>query len=362
MKKVLFILDNFDGGGAERVFANIANGFVNNNITVEFLLGQKKGVYLKSLNKAIPVMEVGGTSFASYLGNFPRIFTKNNYTHIFTASHYAGAAAIISKKITQISGKIYLTHHYAHPQSRQLKHLKGDAVLKLIHVFITPFADKIIAVSNGSLAWLRKFSHHDLPQATFIYNPVFDDTIYEMAAERVCFPVETVNKIVLLNVGRLAEQKDQITLIKAFCHFRQTYPDALLFILGEGPMRSVLEAHIKVKNLGDSVFLMGFQPNPYKWMATCDVFILSSIFEGFGNVLVEAMALGKTVVSTNCPSGPEEILNGGEYGYLCPVEDPMSLSNAISKAIKSPLDKDVIRATCQQYKINEIVKKYIELL
>jgi glycosyltransferase involved in cell wall biosynthesis len=362
MRKVLFILDNLEGGGAERVFANIANGFVENNIVVEFLLGQKKGVYLKILNPSIPVIEVGGTSFASYLGSFPRIFRKNNYTHIFTASHYTGAAAIISKKITRIPGKIYLTHHYAHPQVRQLKHLKGDVVLKLIHGFITPFADKIIAVSKGSLAWLRKFSQHELPQATFIYNPVFDDAIYEMAAERVHFPVETNNKIILLNVGRLAEQKDQVTLIKAFCHFRQIYPNALLFILGEGPMRSVLEAHIKENNLGDSVFLMGFQPNPYKWMATCDVFILSSIFEGFGNVLVEAMAFGKTVVSTNCPSGPEEILNGGESGYLCPVKDHVALSNAISKAIMSPLDKDVIRAACQQYKINEIVKKYIELL
>lgn len=362
MKKILFILDNLEGGGAERVFVNIANGFHENNIPVGFLVGKKAGVYLNILHPNIPVMEVGGTSLINYLGSFPGIFKKNNYTHIFTASHYAATAAIISKKITRIGGKIYLTHHYAHPESRKLKHLKGDIILKLIHFFITPHADKIIAVSKGSLEWLRKFSHHSLPNATFIYNPVFDNTIYSLAEEKVDFPVDIGGKKVLLSVGRLAEQKDPVTLIKAFCNFQQAFPDVVLFILGTGPLQAMLENYIKEQNLGTSVYLMGFQPNPYKWMAKCDVFILSSIHEGFGNVIAEAMAFGKTVVSTNCPSGPDEILNKGEFGYLCPVNDPLALSNAISKAIAKPLDKAIISAASQQYRVSEIVKKYIEVL
>jgi len=362
MRKVLFILDNLEGGGAERVFVNIANGFVENNISVEFLVGEKKGIYFRILNPAIPVIEAGGVSLIKYLRVFPRIFRKNNYTHIFTASHYSATAAIISKKITRIPGKIYLTHHYAHPESRALKHIKGDAILKLIHVFISPQADKIIAVSKGSLDWLRKFSNHSLPQGTFIYNPVFDDSIYSLAEEEVEFPIDVKGKIVLLNVGRLSEQKDQLTLIKAFVIFKQTHSNALLFILGTGPLKAVLENYIKENNLSAFVFLMGFEPNPYKWMARCNVFILSSIYEGFGNVLVEAMALGKTVVSTNCPSGPDEILKGGEFGYVCPVMDPVALSNAITSAIEAPLDKDRIIETSRQYRISEIVKKYIEIL
>jgi len=362
MRKVLFILDDLEGGGAERVFVNIANGFVQNNIAVEFLTGNKLGIYLNILNPAIPVMEVGGKSLLSYLTVFPQIFRKNNYTHIFTASHYAATAAIISKKLTRITGKIYLTHHYAHPAVRQLKYLKGDAILKLIHFFVTPHANKIIAVSKGSLEWLRKFSHHPLQQATFIYNPVFDDAIYSLAAEPVNFPIAVRDKILLLHVGRLAVQKDHITLIGAFRIFKQTHANAVLFILGTGPLQSMLENYIGTNELSSCVFLIGFESNPYKWMAKCDVLILSSVFEGFGNVLVEAMALGKTVVSTNCPSGPEEILNKGEFGYLCPVKDPFELSNAISKAVASPFDKDLIKAYSQQYRINTIVKKYIEIL
>lgn len=362
MRKVLFILNDLGGGGAERVFVNIANAFAANNITVEFLVGKKKGIYLDILNPSIQVIEVGGTSLLKYLSTIPRIFNTNNYTHIFTASHYTSTAAIISKKITGQPGKIYLTHHYSFPESRQLKHMKGDAILKLIHFFITPYAHKIIAVSKGSLEWLRKFSHHKLQQGTFIYNPVFDDAIYSLAAEHVNFPIEIIDKTVLLNVGRLAEQKDHLTLIKAFSILKQTHPNAVLFILGTGALQSMLEKYIKEHDLSSFVFLMGFEPNPYKWMAKCDVLILSSLFEGFGNVLVEAMALGKTVVSTNCPSGPAEILQNGALGYLCPVKDPVEMSKAIAKAIQTPIDKEILIQATYQYRISEIVKKYLEIL
>ena len=110
------------------------------------------------------------------------------------------------------------------------------------------------------------------------------------------------------------------------------------------------------------MFLKGFEINPYKWMARCNVFILSSIYEGFGNVLVEAMALGKTVVSTNCPSGPSEILQNGKYGYMCNVNDPMGLAASIIKAIQNPIDENILRLTSYQFRSTEIVKKYIEIL
>ncbi len=362
MKKVLLILEDLSGGGAERVFVNIANVFAANNIEVEFLLGNKTGVYLQILDPSIPVREVGGTSLLKYLRSFPKIFKENKYTHIFTASHYPATAAIVAKKITGITAKIYHTHHYAQPSSRGLKHLKGDTILKLLHFFIIPYADKIIAVSNGALQWVRKFSHRKLPQGSFIYNPIFDDTIYSLAKETVNFPVSIQDKIVLLNVGRLAEQKDQLTLLKAFLIVRKAHPHVVLFILGMGPLQLLLENFITEHKLNSSVFLIGFEANPYKWMDKCDVFILSSQYEGFGNVLVEAMALGKTVVSTNCIAGPEEILNKGEFGYLCPVKNPGEMATAISNAIVAPFDPDIIKQTSQQYRIGNIVKQYIDIL
>jgi glycosyltransferase involved in cell wall biosynthesis len=332
------------------------------NIHVVFLLGEKKGVYLNLLNSSIPILETGGTTFYHYLRAFPKYFKTGGYSHIFTATHYTGAAAIISKKISGVSANIYFTHHYSHPEKRPLKHLKGDLILKFIHYFITPHAFKIIAVSKGSLVWLRKFSRHPLPQGIYIHNPVFDDTIYSLAKEPIDLPTQITNKIILMAVGRLSEQKDHLTLLKAFIIFKQSHPTALLFILGTGPLQSELEDFISQHKISSSVFLSGFQPNPYQWISKCNVFVLSSLYEGFGNVIVEAMALGKTVVSTDCPSGPAEILQDGKLGYLCPVNDPYALSSAILKALNLPYSSNLLKEASQQYTVQAIVKKYIEIL
>ncbi len=362
MKKILFILNDLRGGGAERVFVNIANGFHQNNIPVAFLVGEKEGVYINLLNPVIPIAETGGSTFYKYLISFPAIFKKQEYTHILTAGDYASAAAILTKKLTGISAKIIVTHHYNLPANRAFKHWKGDWVAKLIHQFIFPDADKIIAVSKGSLAWLRKHSNNKLSQAIYLYNPVFDDSIYKKANESVHYPIDTNGKIILVNAGRLQEQKDQLTLLAAFTILKKSNSKFVLFILGDGPLKQDLESYIDEHHLRQDVFLMGFDPNPYKWMNACQVFVSSSISEGFGNVLVEAIALGKTIVSTNCPSGPAEILQNGAFGYLCPVQNPQALATTILKAVNSPLDPTLLKAASQQYTVDEIVKQYIEIL
>ncbi|MDO9373194.1 MAG: glycosyltransferase [Ferruginibacter sp.] len=362
MKKVLFILDNLEGGGAERVFVNIANGFVKEHIDVEFLLGKRQGIYQGILDKSIPVHEVGGMSLLKYIRFFPAFFRQHKYTHIFTASHYPAAAAILAKKMSSVNAKIYQTHHFSHPPRRELKYLKGDLLLKAIYFFLTPAAHKIIAVSKGSLSWLRRFSHRSLRQAMHIYNPVFDESIYEKAKEPLTMPVSTEGRTILLNIGRLSEQKDQLTLIKAFQLYLKYDPQAILFIVGTGPLQSQLESYIKTYELQKEVILAGFQDNPYNWILACDVFVLSSKYEGFGNVIVEAMALGKTVVSTDCPSGPAEILEDGRLGFLCPVGEPVLLAEAIRKGVTCQLDSTLLGEVSKQYMTPAIIQQYIAVL
>jgi len=117
---------------------------------------------------------------------------------------------------------------------------------------------------------------------------------------------------------------------------RQKVPDAVLWILGEGPDRPALEQQIADLSLGDSVRLLGFRDNPYSYMASADLFVLSSIFEGFGNVVAEALACGTAVVATDCPYGPSEIITDGVSGLLVPPRDPAALAEAIVRVLTDP--------------------------
>lgn len=361
-KKVLFVLNNLEGGGAEKMMVKIMNGFVLNGITVHLLLGKKTGIHLNTLHQSIKVDEAGGQSFFRYFRHFLQVFKANNYTHIFSIGYQTSSAALFAKKFSSTKTKIYSTHHFAYPAHRPVKYWKGDLLLKMYYYFLFPSADKIIAVSKGALAWLKKFSGRKLPQGIVIYNPAVDDSIRQKAAEPFSLPVQAQGKKILLTVGRLNVEKDHSTLLRAFAIHKLKYPLSILIIIGEGPLKDNLAQQIKQLGLQQDVLLFGFQENPYKWMAACDVFILSSQFEGFGNVLAEAMSLGKTIVSTNCPVGPAEILDNGKFGYLCPVADPIAMAEAIEKAIEYPLEKEMLVNASRAFHLEIALEKYLQTL
>ncbi len=361
MKKVLFVLPNLGGGGAERVFVNIANGFFANGIETELLLGKKEGVYLDILQASIIVRELGTTSFYGYLKKLPAFLRKNRYSHIFTTSDYLNVALIIVKKLYNLTPVIILNQQYSNPFSAAFRFSKENFVLTLIHRFVTPRADKIVAASHDGLKWLNQKTKSKLPHAVVIPNAVFDDNIYTKAEEKISFPFDKNGKKILLNIGRLVKQKDHITLIKGFklLHAEENY---ILIILGTGPEEALLKNLIRNLKLEEKVFLIGFDANPYRWINNCDLFVLSSINEGFGNVIVEAMALGKTTVSTDCPTGPSEILKKGKLGFLCKVNDPDAIANAIRQGMNSPLNPTILVEESKQYHTDNIIRSFINIL
>ncbi len=154
--------------------------------------------------------------------------------------------------------------------------------------------------------------------------------------------------------------KDFSVLIRAFAKVRAKR-DCRLVILGEGELRPELEALVRELDVQDSVQLPGFVNNPYAWMSRAELFVLSSAWEGFGNVLVEAMACGATVVSTDCPSGPSEILEGGKWGPLVPVGDVDALAERMLEALSSPTDVNA-KLRARDFDYAAIVGQYIETL
>jgi glycosyltransferase involved in cell wall biosynthesis len=166
---------------------------------------------------------------------------------------------------------------------------------------------------------------------------------------------------VILGVGRLAKQKDFSTLLKAFAQVRAVRT-ARLMILGEGRKRAQLETLVRTLGIADDVALPGFVPNPFPYMAHASVFVLCSAWEGLPGALVEAMACGCPVVSTDCPSGPAEILAEGVYGPLVPVKAITALARAILSVLAAPPDRAWLRARAEMFAVERVADRYLEVL
>ncbi|NJS16372.1 MAG: glycosyltransferase [Nostocaceae cyanobacterium CSU_2_110] len=166
---------------------------------------------------------------------------------------------------------------------------------------------------------------------------------------------------VFLAVGRLTEQKDFSTLIKAFSLVRKEKL-ARLIILGEGEARGQLEATIKNLGISEDVLLPGFTDNPYAYMYNANAFVLSSRWEGLPTVLIEAMACGCPVVATDCPSGPQEILAAGKYGELVCCGDVLALSKAMLNVLDNPINSEILTQRTQDFSFDKAVSRYLELI
>jgi len=194
-----------------------------------------------------------------------------------------------------------------------------------------------------------------------IHNPVEIERIQKDMTAPVDHPwIKDHAAPVILAAGRLTEQKDYPTLLRAFAQLRAQRP-ARLIILGQGEEKARLTALAIALGLAPDTDLVGFQDNPFAWMSRCDLYVLSSAWEGFGNVLVEAMVCGARVVSTDCPSGPNEILENGRWGRLVPVGDAGALAQAMAEALDDANPPDA-RDRVTAFRSEALIDQYAQVL
>jgi glycosyltransferase involved in cell wall biosynthesis len=225
-----------------------------------------------------------------------------------------------------------------------------------------PQADRIIAISHGVGEDVLRQGGCEPSQLFVIHNPAVDADLEKRALEPPGHPwLVDGGPPVVLGVGRLVPQKDFETLLRAFARVRAEMP-ARLLILGEGREHERLRELAAGLGLGADVDLPGFDPNPVSAMARAGTFVLSSAWEGFGNVVVEALATGCPVVSTDCPSGPGEILDGGRFGRLVPVGDAEALAEALLATLREPGDPDERRARAAVFAVDVVAERYLEVL
>jgi glycosyltransferase involved in cell wall biosynthesis len=364
---VVIFLPSLEGGGAERVGLNLAIAFAQQGFDVEIVLQNAIGQYLSQVPNGLRVVDLQVSGPRSNLQSLAG-YLKRRRPDVLLAMLDNWNVAGLAKRLAGVQTQIIASAHNMPSVDMNLApNLKSRIKLGLMR-WAYGFADDFVAVSQGVAAEAQTLLGLPKSRVRVIYNPLVTPELTTLAqAPLMDSRSKTIGHPwfapdappVILGVGRLTAQKDFPTLIRAFAQIRQQRP-ARLMILGEGPLRAELTALIASLNLTDDVCLAGFQENPYAYLARSAVFAFSSAWEGFGNVIVEALAVGTPVVSTDCRSGPAEIL-GADYGRLVPVGDAAALAAAVLAVLAAPPDPAAGQARSADFTIATIAAQYRDL-
>lgn len=358
----LFFIRSMSGGGAQRVMVRLASGFVDAGHTVNVVTLNKSGPFLKEMQDGVTINELPTKKLITSLPYLVYYLIKNKQDAIIVTEPASNVVLIVSKIIAFNKSKLFIREGlFPSVAIKETPHMATKIAYKLAP-YIYRYADCIIAIANDMADDIKRFLKvpHDKVQV-ISYNPVVTTELFRLSEQEPDHKWFEDDVPIILGVGRLDKQKDFETLIKSFALLRREYKSRLM-IIGEGPERNNLQKIIDESGWGADISLIGFRSNPFSAMARCTVFVLPSRYEGQPNVLVEALACNATVVSTDCPSGPREILSDGKYGKLVPVGDHVRMAEAILHAAKNPLNKEMLTERAQQYTVHKSSQLYIETI
>jgi glycosyltransferase involved in cell wall biosynthesis len=361
---VSVFLPKLAGGGAERAMLHLAQGFAERGLRTDLVVAESGGTFMNMLPPQVRLVDLQARSpvVVSKTLALRRYLQQEQPEALFSALDIASSATW-AKRLAGVSTRVMMcVQTNLSQQFRDHQpHLGGKIRPHLVRWFY-PWADRIIAASKGVALDLAHMSQMAPEQIDVVYNPVLTPEVaakIQMPVDHPWFAPE--EPPVILGVGRLVTQKDFPTLIRAFAIVRQQC-NARLMILGEGNQRPSLEALVRELGVEADVALPGFVENPYAYMAHASVFALSSIFEGFGNVVAEALAAGTPVVSTDCESGPAEILANGKYGKLVPMQDAEAMAAAIASTLHQPRNSNLLRQRAKAFSLDAVTDQYLQIL
>ncbi|SMO90577.1 glycosyltransferase [Halorubrum cibi] len=352
---ITLFIGNLTIGGAEQVTVNLANQLVENGHQVEVLVVTEQGKLINELSSSIefsvlPIdrMRWSVVPLACHLRR-----TQPDVVISFLTA--ANVMTILAAQLSQVSSRIIVTEHSTQSETQAFSK-KRDMILAK---YTYSLADHVVGVSKGVSQDIRDWARISNDKVSTIYNPVISEeqfeTVYALPSHQWFHDDEIA---VVLSVGRHVEAKDYPTLIRAFARLTEERGDTRLLLLGGGKLTSEYESLAEQLEISEKVSMPGFVSDPYPYMAHSDVFALSSQWEGLSLVLIEAMACGTPVVSTDCPNGPSEILMNGEYGDLTPVGDSEALKDALLRILKDPIDPEKLQQRARYFSIREATAQY----
>jgi len=363
-KHKLAVLVSLSGeGGVERMVLNLVEAFAQvDGLEVQLVVLREESRHLRRLPASVRLVRLGVRHSLLAVPAISRYLRRERPDVLLAAKDRAGRAALLARRITGMDTPIYIR------LGTNLSEAMQDKPAWQRWLRYAPMrrqygaVDGVIAVSQGVADDVAGITGMPTERIHVVRNPVLTPDTLQSAAQPLEHPwFQPGQPPVILGMGRLTRQKDFPSLLKAFAQVRAQV-EARLVILGEGRGRDALLALADELGVRADVDLPGFDPNPYRWLARTRLFVLSSAWEGSPNALTEALALGVPVVSTACPSGPDEVLQQGRFGPLVAVGDVPAMADAMLHTLQQPLPADTLKSAVVEYEAGTSARRYLQVM
>ena len=360
MEKLLSILlPDLRGGGVERVRLILAGEFARRGYAVDLVVLQARGELLAEIPEHVRLVDLAIPRFREALIDLTQYLRRRRPSALLAAMWPHSGLATIALRASRVASRLVVSEHNTLSSNPSVRGLSGFVNRRLGRL-IYGMADGVVTVSEGVKRDLVVRTGLSADRVEVIYNPV-RPPLASASVDPDILAWWTAGAAAVIAIGSFKPQKDYPNLLAAFAQLDRSR-NARLLILGEGKLRAELEGLAAGLGIRDRVLLPGFVPDPYPYLQQADLFVLSSAWEGLGNVIIEALVAGVPVVSTNCPSGPAEILEDGKYGRLIPVGDAPALAAAMADALAASVDRDLLRQRGAEFSVERAVDQYLSLL
>lgn len=355
---IALFLPTLVSGGVQLAFVELAQDFLELGYRVDMVVKEKVGDLVPQFPQEARIIDLGKTRMAATAIPLARYLKKERPDLLISGMELPNVMAVIAIWISRVQTVLVISFHgmFKDFDKRTLKRSIEITIARLLF----PYADHIVVVTPEVALDTANIYGLPLEKCKVITSPIPLQKIRVLAKEPVNHPFFEEEIPVILGIGRLHRIKDFRTLINGFAKLYKKH-EARLIILGEGEMRKNLEVQIKRLNLTNVIDLPGFVENPYKYLKRADVFVLSSLSEGVGRVLVEAVVLGCPIVATDCAEGISEFVDRERYGKIVPVGDANQMAEAIQIAIKNG-KSTVPEQWLPQFNLRTVTLQFLELM
>lgn len=360
--RIAILLPDLRGGGAERVCIYLANEFAARGISVDLALMQAVGELLPLVDPRVRVVDLGTPRVRNLLVPLSRYLRRERPAAVLANMWPLTVIVVAVIRLVGSVARVVVVEHNNWTAAIHTHRRLHRMALRWSMRLLLRLADERVGVSGGVARDVENIAGLPMGAVRTVYNPITGIKSVDQASDPLVASCEwsANGQSRIISVGTLKEQKRFDRLLQAFASICNR--NARLLILGEGSERKKLEAMTRDLGISERVHMPGFVRNPSEFFRNADLFVLSSAYEGFGNVIVEALAHGIPVVSTDCPSGPSEILENGKYGALVPVGDVDALAKAMDDALSREHDHEALKLRAQDFSVDKAADAYLDLL